>query len=100
PTPEPPALSLRDALPIWSRLELGGARHFGDARAGECPPDHLRRALRQAHEGELRAQLFPCHRQPVHAPARPCEDGRATLPAGRSDRKSTRLNSSHVKISY
>src|SRR2546426_2467707 len=66
-------LSLHDALPISRRPELGGGGGAG----------HWQRS---AH-GLLR------HR-PDHAPGGPYGTARA------SDRKSTRLNSSHLVISY
>src|SRR5690606_41849491 len=84
-TPAPPAptstLSLHDALPI---SDLHHPRGAGDARQGRparLASSRLRRATPAGRD-------LPPHR-PSH-PAAPC----------RADRKSTRLNSSHVKISY
>src|SRR5690606_41338011 len=77
-------LSLHDALPISRRAltrhhpELDPPRvgpAAGDRRPGERPPPDRRRLRRQ-----------------------PAPLGAA--PPGGQDRKSTRLNSSHVKISY
>src|SRR5690606_41085792 len=93
------ALSLHDALPIY-RGDGGGTRHRADDRA----------ALSWAVHNERESQLVG---EPLQRRAR----GRWRLPeqsagvlhqragegadeAPASDRKSTRLNSSHVKISY
>src|SRR5690606_42157719 len=67
-------LSLHDALPIWRPAPVWPS--FPPRRALPSSP-RLRRA-RPRHR-RLRLQL---------------------LPSGPPDRKSTRLNSSHVKISY
>src|SRR5207302_9761004 len=85
-------LSLHDALPIsgtsprgWTRAGEGGGsfrRRVGSASAGSSPPaDHATRAP---------PQLIPG--------ARPVSGNDEA--DDRRDRKSTRLNSSHVKISY
>src|SRR5690606_41247030 len=81
-------LSLHDALPI-SRTD---PRHHAHARQAR---GHGRHGLpRRARLGGLP----PARGRPV---PRGHERGRARgLPLGREDRKSTRLNSSHVKISY
>src|SRR3989442_10911603 len=76
-------LSLHDALPIWPPLQPG--------RSGRVGPERgvlgWRRCLRSIHEwqglGERRRTTVPRRR------------GRRVR-----DRKSTRLNSSHVRISY
>src|SRR5690606_40388132 len=82
-------LSLHDALPI---LERGARDRRRAVRLPQGPPvPHRRQALaaaddrrsRQAGRGHLRARAA---RRGARAVAR--------------DRKSTRLNSSHVKISY
>src|SRR5690606_40113617 len=94
--PAPPdtyPLSLHDALPIWRRdaagreehhRQLAVAGHFGDQVVGRL------QLLRRDIELVLRQALQPADRL-------------ADLPhvrGGVRDRKSTRLNSSHVKISY
>src|SRR5690606_41732243 len=71
-------LSLHDALPIWRGLV--GGRSPGPQRGGAPGPDRCRRPVPVQHQ------------PPV---ARACRAVRA-----QQDRKSTRLNSSHVKISY
>src|SRR5690606_41754720 len=77
-------LSLHDALPICAPGGAG-ARDRGGAGAGRA---------RGAGAGD------PPGRDPgaEGARLRPARRGLARLPGG--DRKSTRLNSSHVKISY
>src|SRR5690606_41828328 len=84
--PQPPPaihpLSLHDALPIWSRLNesvgLQHAPHDSDGAIGQSFGDLERVGVTvdvvERHEPRLAAAL--------------------------RDRKSTRLNSSHVKISY
>src|SRR5690606_40654354 len=65
----------RTALRIWRAC-----------RRSACPTSPIRRSSRSSHPSE------PPDCRTFHWPCR-------NLPAGR-DRKSTRLNSSHVKISY
>src|SRR5690606_42048054 len=72
PPPEIYTLSLHDALPICSGRERGWRR---------SPPSSKRRRHRSGHRVATAVATQP--------PLRP-----------QSDRKSTRLNSSHVKISY
>src|SRR5690349_23899529 len=86
-------LSLHDALPIYVRLAAGERRPGRDERAGPRPNgtdrerDHAASAPR-----DLGRRL---------AGAGSSADRSAALSAGvGSDRKSTRLNSSHVEISY
>src|SRR5690606_40269492 len=87
-TPRVDSISLHDALPIW--------RHF-DRDGAEAAPGMLRRI-------DLGTRAGGQHQQVGH-------QGRGHLPDGKAragprtdgehqDRKSTRLNSSHVKISY
>src|SRR5690606_40425539 len=78
-------LSLHDALPISDR---GFGTDFAAAGA-----DHAMR--RQAAGADLRAQLPRWRQRRIQGA---CLAGRGTVAA--EDRKSTRLNSSHVKISY
>src|SRR5690606_39680760 len=72
-------LSLHDALPIYSlsRDRLDGTADGGEPASGRLCPDRL-----EPHPGQGRALAGSC-------PDR-----------GQRDRKSTRLNSSHVKNSY
>src|SRR5690606_41591261 len=98
PTPQLHALSLHDALPI------SGAGTLNDEGLGRI-------ALRVEGDDERRAPKIPERRARRDGlDARPdapvlAEPGDVLeLPLGlgkaRPDRKSTRLNSSHVKISY
>src|SRR5690349_22535831 len=70
-------LSLHDALPICTR---------------SCGHRAARRSLRQGQEAEGGGDLRHADRGAVGQPD-PCR-------AAEGDRKSTRLNSSHVEISY
>src|SRR5439155_18594066 len=85
-------LSLHDALPIW----LGGAGIYGRARGGRRRP--FPGALPGARRGaapHARAAA-PGTDAPGGGGAPPGADRRHHS----TDRKSTRLNSSHVAISY
>src|SRR5207249_7422139 len=91
PAAGPCPLSLHVALPISgaARAKRGKARR--DAEAA-----HLRR---RAHHG--RARRHAAARLPRQARARAGSARRAVRAGGMErDRKSTRLNSSHVSISY
>src|SRR5690606_41608631 len=84
-------LSLHDALPILG--DRGGGQavrrgHFAEDR------DHVALADQLGHHrgGLLRAPLIVLDHQLERAPSHPA--------GSVQDRKSTRLNSSHVKISY
>src|SRR5699024_11692590 len=87
--PLPYTLSLHDALPIssqWTDCAAGGGHRSGaepDRVAPRRPPELPGPASQRGG--------------PLAGPP-----GRAAAPAGQSesDRKSTRLNSSHVSISY
>src|SRR5690606_41658557 len=80
PTTEIYTLSLHDALPIWRGRRVPRHRRPAGVRAG------VHRRL--AHAARRRP------RRPVLSAPGGSEG------ADRGDRKSTRLNSSHVKISY
>src|SRR5690606_41369978 len=86
PPPEPYPLSLPDALPI-----LGGAAAEGEVRVGEHGGD----AHAEARAGGI-GDLQLAERE------RLIDQLEAVVRVEREveDRKSTRLNSSHVKISY
>src|SRR5690606_41578205 len=95
-TTESYALSLHDALPILQ--QVGGAMQRDGGLAGSRP------ALHDEDAAKLRADdavLLGLNRRddvghPPCALRRECGEQRALA----LDRKSTRLNSSHVKISY
>src|SRR5690606_41639945 len=74
--------SLHDALPIYQPRHPGRRRGARAGRVRQPPRRHpaVGHADRQRRQGALRHQ--------------------AVVPGQRADRKSTRLNSSHVKISY
>src|SRR5690606_40329637 len=93
-TPVLSTLSLHDALPIWSSPPSPISR-----------PEvvHADRHRLRAHgraAAALRRGRLPDRREADRAGGRggPAGSLRAAVP--RRDRKSTRLNSSHVKISY
>src|SRR5690606_40268228 len=100
PPPTPTcALSLHDALPICRRQRVRAARRGRLRRQGR------RRAVPRAHRPPRRRRLALGVRLLLRlAPPRTLGVPRGLLrvaPAGGlGDRKSTRLNSSHVKISY
>src|SRR5690242_21220410 len=77
-------LSLHDALPI------SGARRRG-ARSPAPRP------RRRPHQHRIPAAALPAHQRGTRAHAEPDPRPRVAL---RLDRKSTRLNSSHMSISY
>src|SRR5699024_12277207 len=84
PTPATSTLSLHDALPI-SRMRSPPAHPAAWPAAG--PP----RRLPASSLSSLHCKL-PCPVSPAQI--------RLRSPGSRGDRKSTRLNSSHVSISY
>src|SRR5690606_41385827 len=86
----PPAafytLSLHDALPIWAAVSVDNARRYAreHAMAVTLQRSLLPRALPEQNALDVAHRYLPAGA------------GRG----GAGDRKSTRLNSSHVKISY
>src|SRR5207249_8844764 len=99
PPPELDTLSLHDALPI-SRARGRGGDAAARELAGDALPRHARAA--RAERAARRAGRRP--REPGR-PALRRRDGREPVARDRrapaaGDRKSTRLNSSHVSISY
>src|SRR5690606_40396163 len=100
PTAGASALSLHDALPIWRLHGLEALARWHHPTLGTIPPDRFiplaeecgligplsRWVLEQAC-----GQLAQWRREGLAVPA---------VAVNLSDRKSTRLNSSHVKISY
>src|SRR5690606_42065928 len=94
------ALSLHDALPIlpWR----GPVRSRRGPRRGPAPHRDGLPETESVPEVDLRERrLRAAYQRLPRGPGRPrrelAQEGRAV---GRGDRKSTRLNSSHVKISY
>src|SRR5439155_11282383 len=93
PTPEFYTLSLHDALPIYRTQEKPAPIPY---------PIHLGAALGQRANGQIHPNAFvewsaensfeKCRTHPHPHPPAPS--------SARRDRKSTRLNSSHVAISY
>src|SRR5690606_41197767 len=81
--------SLHDALPICPGHDLGGGRHRGGVGQVDQPPLEDPEQPDQQHD----------HRENHEGGADSGQVHGASPPQG-GDRKSTRLNSSHVKISY
>src|SRR5690606_40212874 len=97
--PSPLPLSLRDALPISAGHTPPALARSLTLRSGtEAGPFHQRdeHGKSAIPRGTRRdpADAAVLRRQPVHVAAHP------QAHRERRDRKSTRLNSSHVKISY
>src|SRR5207249_11917075 len=90
-------LSLHDALPIsrmlWS-IKTGKASESSDSPAARRGRE-MEQLARRAYEDRVRVQIEPICL--VHERLRWM---RASLDGLTLDRKSTRLNSSHVSISY
>src|SRR5690606_39352215 len=91
-TPALTLLSLHDALPISSepRTERSGVSGGWGGRSPRCGP----RVEASATRGPQRGHSHPSSVFGNRAP------GGGFRNPGATDRKSTRLNSSHVKISY
>src|SRR3712207_9161192 len=81
-------LALRAALPICTRAER---------RAGRAQLRHLQRALVRVHARALPVPAPLTRRRRAASTVLRTDRSRAP---GRTDRKSTRLNSSHANISY
>src|SRR5690606_41891503 len=99
PTTDSYHLSLHDALPIWGRRfrqgGKGGAGGLAHARAPHARALHRHEARAEA----LEAGIVLIAGRLVDGALAP-ELGFERQDRGAVDRKSTRLNSSHVKISY
>src|SRR5690606_40735344 len=100
PPAEPPSLSLPDAPPISDAAPRGVCRDcVADLAALRPHPTRPQPspvglppcAALGDYDGALRGLILAYKERGRHPPARPL---------GRLDRKSTRLNSSHVKTSY
>src|SRR5690606_39405810 len=95
-TPRLECRSLHDALPI---LQAAAAARSHVEANFDYVGDAFAREARAIHAGESEAR-------PIYGEATPAEvrdlkaDGVPCAPLPPADRKSTRLNSSHVKISY
>src|SRR5690606_40916463 len=90
------ALSLHDALPILPPAKRAG----GDPRPVPIAADLPRRVAKRPVPAKFQRRLDH-RRQPVRGrPADPSVEPARGIARVRQDRKSTRLNSSHVKISY
>src|SRR5207253_7848643 len=100
PTPLLSTLSLHDALPIYRReLRRDSFRDRGDVRRLVEDGLHHRAGHRLGVERQLAAERFVEHdpeREDVRARVERLAEGLLR----RQDRKSTRLNSSHVATSY
>src|SRR5690606_41823884 len=69
-------------------------------RSAEKRPGHPRSPATPHHAGRPRERDEPAPPPSPVTPPTPAGGARARRPRSRADRKSTRLNSSHVKISY
>src|SRR5690606_41687954 len=91
--------SLHDALPISKERDEYFTRLLADPKTGEIPIDAMLASKRFVNEnfiankGKTKLGLLSAYDWNVRGPYQ--IGGRV-----RADRKSTRLNSSHVKISY
>src|SRR5690606_40705001 len=88
-------LSLHDALPIFERLVRAVESICKPAKEAKRPRE-AQKPRRGGADGIERELL----RRAVASAEEACNGGGADGIRGRKDRKSTRLNSSHVKISY
>src|SRR5207253_8657763 len=97
--PHPASLSLHDALPILSRRDdrpTGRTKNRSGYAAAIDRTGNRRSEPELRRRPELRLSRYDFMAKPDLTPAH------AEQPSGcfRTDRKSTRLNSSHVAISY
>src|SRR5207302_9274667 len=98
PPPQTFTLSLHDALPI-SCPDCARGRHQADASQFRHPALHHRRLRRQHRRLDRRNRTLTSSSCLILSFLTLSELSRRPASAMR-DRKSTRLNSSHVKISY
>src|SRR5690606_40928597 len=89
PTPTLSPLSLHDALPIWPRAPEPSAPAADQRRDDRAEQGHARGDERDRRDRAVDQRAL-----------RPADPDPHETPGHRQDRKSTRLNSSHVKISY
>src|SRR5690606_42072788 len=90
--------SLHDALPI--SLQGGCARPPWRIESGVPPPRDLRRDPAERDRAESFGRVLRPADAAARAAAIRCDPCRLRYFDREQDRKSTRLNSSHVKISY
>src|SRR5207302_8575233 len=92
-------LSLHDALPIWlyGKDNSDVSRGPHDSAAG---PPHIARSRKGPERCRRGGQWTPGGANGQTLATRRGRHGHWDALAQRADRKSTRLNSSHVKISY
>src|SRR5690606_42021933 len=88
------SLSLLDALPISGKDIDSYSTRYGGRR-----PPVPRHTVRRTDDYRSRALCTGIQR-PFRRPGGPADPDDAGIRPDRRDRKSTRLNSSHVKISY
>src|SRR5690606_39968919 len=96
PTPEPSTLSLHDALPICRRLAVELVDDDRVAARLHRRLEGFGRTRRGARRDDLYSRSEDTDRVAAYQP----QVRVGALPDQGGDRKSTRLNSSHVKISY
>src|SRR5690606_40277808 len=95
----PPALSLHDALPICGTTLPNGVR-YAEPDVGEAT-GFVRGDPNASGSADLSDAVFILGYLFLGRPTTiDCMDSADSDGNGRLDRKSTRLNSSHVKISY
>src|SRR5207249_6367037 len=89
-------LSLHDALPIYPQVQLQAAMGLAEFGADAEPAlgDLVAVLQSKQDDAQLREDLY------LNAAITIGKIGKPAVPALREDRKSTRLNSSHVSISY
>src|SRR5690606_40545722 len=92
PSPALYTLSLHDALPIWDGCHV---HHVGETHLGQDPELPANRLLEQ-----FQLRPFARREEGLFELIGQADGGLAELTLLDQDRKSTRLNSSHVKISY
>src|SRR5205807_10358473 len=100
PPPPTPPLSLHDALPIFRRPRQPPLEELGVTHR----PERHELVNEQVHELHLRlvSRQRPRTQERLHvaAPVHELIDQLRVMADGLRDRKSTRLNSSHLVISY
>src|SRR5690606_40121166 len=95
--PESSPLPLHDALPIWLGFLNNSAQRFGYNTTKMDKKGCKSSADRSTFSGPRRHLPMP---RPSWLPQTSFPSTLGSSPSPSPDRKSTRLNSSHVKISY
>src|SRR5205814_8524390 len=99
PPPAPPSpCSLHDALPIFGSACGGGSDHKGDNAAAKSPQNVEQGPATGAAQSATPGDDANAANNPAAAPQ--AAAGTNAGPSAAPDRKSTRLNSSHLGISY